>query len=401
MADLEAREEEMKPLSYGARQRDLDRSAIAGLSGTSNRFWRYPDHGGNLYWASRRYGIPPRDFLDFSSNINPLGPARRALRAGRRALKKAHAYPDPAAESLKEELAHWLRISPSMLVLGNGSTELIHDLVRLRSPRRVTVVSPSFTEYERAARMAGSGVSHFTLSPDEDFALDVEALVKVAADSEMVFFCNPTNPTGCLYPRERLLPLLEACRVKGSLLVVDESFMGFCSPEEIEDSSMLNMAGEGLVVISTFTKLFALAGLRGPGWLIAAPDLVMELERHAIPWRVNQMAVEMARASLRAPGYLRKTRESVRSWRGELSAGLAGLEVFRVYPSNANFLLLRSRNMRCDTGALVDGLGKRGILIRPCFDFPGLGEGFFRVAVRRPRENRRLLRAIREVLRGS
>lgn len=359
----------------------------------------FPEHGGDLAWASKRYGMRPEKFLDFSSSVNPLGPAPSALKAARWALKCVSSYPEPGADSLKRSLASWLGTGSSRLTLGNGSTELIYHLVRCRSPRRVTVVSPSFSEYERAARAAGAEVERFLLSPSDGFALDTDALARAAARSEMIFFCNPASPTGALYRREELLPVLEVCRKKGGLLVVDESFMGFCPAEEGGESTLMPLAGEeGLAVISTCTKLFALAGLRGPGWLAGTRELVAEMEETGVPWRVNRVAAAAAHASLADDGYLRRTRTSVRAWREELATGLGKIGIFQVYPSRVNYLLLRLREERPDAAALVDELGRRGILVRCCFNFHGLGERFIRVAVRRPRENKKLLRALREVM---
>lgn len=358
---------------------------------------RFPSHGGDLGWASERYGLPRGRFLDFSSSINPLGPPSAALRAARAALRRASSYPDPRSGRLRRELAAWLGIDPHLITLGNGSTELIHHLVRCRSPRRVIVVSPAFSEYRRAAEAAGSRVKEFPLSPDEGFTLDVEALVGAAYRSEMTFFCNPNNPSGGLYSRAELLPLLEACRAAGGLLVVDESFMGFCPEKEREGATMIHLAGEeGLVVISTFTKLFALAGLRGPGWLAGTRELIDELEEKGFPWRVNVAAEAAALACLRNEVYLRRTRARVGAWREELARGLQKAGPFRVYPSHANYLLLRLPLGGPEALALVDGMGRKGVLVRSCHDFFGLGEGFVRVAVRKRRENGRLLRILRE-----
>ncbi len=376
-----------------------DFRTAAALVGGEEDASAFPEHGGDLQWASIRYGLSPERFLDFSSSVNPLGPTPSALKAARRALKQVSLYPEPYADTLKQSLASWLGIGAANLTLGNGSTELIYHLVRCRSPRRVTVVSPSFSEYERAARAVGAEVEHFLLSPDDGFALDADALARSAKRSEMVFFCNPASPTGVLYRREQLLPLLEVCREKGSLLVVDESYIGFCPEEEGRESTSMPLAGvEGLAVISTFTKLFALAGLRAPGWLVGHRELVAKMEETGVPWRVNRVAAVAARVSLADVGYLRKTRALVRAWREGLSAGLEGTGIFHIYPSHANFLLMRVREGGPDAGVLVDGLGRKGILVRPCHNFHGLGKGFIRVAARRPRENRRLIRAINEVL---
>jgi len=358
----------------------------------------FPQHGGDLAWAAARYGRDPSDFLDFSANVNPLGPSPLALEAARAALSDISRYPEPDAASLRCELASFLGVDPRLLVLGNGSTELIHHLVRCVEPRLVTIVSPAFAEYARAARNAGVEASDLQLDADDGFSLHPERLAEAAASSYVTFFCNPASPSGRLYGRRELLPALEACREAGRLLVVDESFMGFCPPPLAGGASLMPEAGgDGLVVVSTLTKLFALAGLRGPGWLAGPYGLISRLEERAIPWRVNGVALAAARSSLADTAYIEETWEKVVEWREALARGLEATGMFQVFPSHANFLLLRLVGTDLEAAGLADELGRRGLLVRLCSNFRGLEDGFIRVAVRAPADNARLLAALEEI----
>jgi len=362
----------------------------------------FPSHGGNLAWAAERYGLAEGDFLDFSSNVNPLGPSPRAMEAARASLEKLPNYPEPHADGLKRELASYLGVEPGLLVLGNGSTELIYHLVSCLAPRRVSVVSPAFGECERAALRAGAEVAHLQLRPESAFELEARELARAAAGSGLTFVCNPASPTGRLYDREELLPALEACRERGGVLAVDQSFMGFCPPALEERASLMPEAGtQGLVIISTLTKLFALAGLRGPGWLAAPPDMASRLEERAAPWRVNVVAAAAARVSLKDEEYVRRTRTMVAEWREEMARRLSESAGCRVFPSAANFLLLRLPDGAPPAAALADELGRRGILVRVCGDFRGLEEGYIRVSVRTPRDNQRLIEALGEVVKSK
>ncbi len=359
---------------------------------------RFPRHGGDLNWAAGRYGIRREDFLDFSANVNPLGPPPASLHAAQEALGEMARYPEPGAWSLRDQLASRLGVEPGQLVLGNGASELIHLVAEHARPRAVAVVSPAFAEYEAAALRAGAEVEHLQLYPGDGFRLEAQALARCAARAQLVYACNPASPTGRLYGREELLPALEACRAGGGLLVVDESFMGFCAREEARRSTLMGeVGGEGLAVISTFTKLYALAGLRGPGWLAGARGLASALEERAAPWRVNCVALAAARASLGEDAYVEETRARVAEWREALARGMEETGIFQVFPSSANFLLLRMSDPGRDAAEVVDGLGRRGILVRSCAGFRGLEEGFVRVAVRTPAENKRLLRALHEL----
>lgn len=358
----------------------------------------YPDHGGNLEWAAERYGLQPGDFLDFSNNVNPLGPPLMALEAAREALLDVSRYPEPDAHSLKSELSEYLGISGELIMFGNGSTELIYHICRCIKPGRVSIVAPVFGEYEKAARAAGSEVFNMHLSPEDGFSLDPDDLVEAAAGSDMVFVCNPASPTGRLYDFKEIYPALRTCRERGRVMVVDESFMGFCPPSEKERATLLSeVQGGGLVIISTLTKLFALAGLRGPGYLVAGAEQVREWEQAAVPWRVNLAAAAAGRAALADGEYIRRTIELVTAWREDLAAQLYRMALFDVYPSQANFLLLRLRDDRFDSASLADALGWRGILVRNCSNFRGLDSTFLRVAVRKPTDNAKLIGAFAEI----
>jgi threonine-phosphate decarboxylase len=263
----------------------------------------------------------------------------------------------------------------------------------------VAITVPAFGEYERAARNARAEVLYHQMRHEDGFSLDGPRLAATAAKCHLTFFCNPASPTGHLYGRRELLGVLEACRGSGGTLVLDESFMGFCSREEAARATLLPEVGEGgLVVISTLTKIYALAGLRGPGWLAGPRGLVSALEEAASPWRVNVAAQAAAMAALEDGAYLEMTRAAVRAWREELADGLRATGMFEVFPSHADFLLLRVSRGGLEAGELADALGIRGVLVRDCRDFRGLEKGFLRVAVRRPEENRRLLEALAEAV---
>ena len=358
----------------------------------------FPLHGGNLGWASRRYGLKAEDFLDFSANVNPLGPSPLAIEAVRRSLKDISVYPEPDAGSLRDELASYLGVDPSMLILGNGSTELIHHLCRCLAPSRVVIIAPAFMEYERAAAAASAKIVHHKLEAADAFSLHPPELENTAPCG-LIFTCNPASPTGRLYGRDELMGLYGSCRAAGATLVVDESFMAFCPTEKAGLSTLMSEAGsKNLAIVSTLTKVFALAGLRGPGWLVGPPDLVAELEGRAVPWRVNVMALAAARASLGDGDHLRHTREAVRAWREQLSRGLGDIGIFHIFPSEANFLLVRVIDPALDPLMMLDDLGRRGILLRSCANFCGLDESFMRIAVRTPGENERLVAALEDIV---
>lgn len=183
--------------------------------------------------------------------------------------------------------------------------------------------------------------------------------------------------------------MAQAAGEAGTLLLLDFSFLGLC--DHVGGVAMgTSLDGKSLIRLSTSTKLFALAGLRGPGWLVGPGELMREFEGHLPPWRLGEPSIAALRAALSDHRYLKRTRRLLPLWRAKLAEGLGRLPV-QVFPSSVNFLLMRLRDGEM-AERLVHHLGRRGILVRWCLDFPGLGPEFIRVAVAMPPEMRRLLR---------
>ncbi len=354
-------------------------------------------HGGRREEAARRLGIPKEELLDFSASINPLGPPPAALEAITKSLAEVAYYPEESGAGLAENVADFLGVAPAEVALGNGSIEIIYWLAALLGPRRVLIVEPTFSEYRTACQAAGAECESLMLAPADDFVLDVESVDPRGRD--LVFVCNPNNPSGNLTDSEQILYLWQKCRAAGAALVVDEAFIDFAGA----GSSVLS-AGvrEGLYVIRSFTKSFALAGLR-IGCLAAEESLAAALRARMPAWNINCLARAAARAALADGDYLVRTRKLTPLLRERLFTDLNGVEGVRPFPSAANFILFhagpfgagRGGIERGSSGDLAGRLELQGILVRDCRSFRGLGDGYIRVAVRDERDNSQLLSALR------
>jgi threonine-phosphate decarboxylase len=336
--------------------------------------------------------FPPCEIVDFSASINPLGPPpgvqsrlSNLLRGGPEALATLAHYPDPSCTTLAGRLAESHGVGPDQVVVGNGSSELIHALPRAFGCRRAAVVEPTFTEYLRASLLAGVDVEHWR-SEGEDFQLqpfDPEG-------ADLVWLCNPNNPTGQLWPRGRLEPWLAAH--PRTLFVVDESFLPFL-PDEAEDSSIPALARlPNLVVIRSLTKVYALPGLR-LGYAVAAPERAARLRSHLPPWSVNAFAQAAGEAALQEIVFLSETRAWLSRQRPLFTAWLAGCSrCVQPIPGHANFVLLRLHG--ATSAGTTQRLLERGIAVRNVANFFGLDGQYLRVAVRLPADNLRLVREL-------
>lgn len=351
------------------------------------------DHGGNIFSIARAMGVSPEDIIDFSASINPLGLADGVREAVSAAFDRVLHYPDSDCADLREALARYHGVDAARIMVANGSTELIYLVPRLTGGGRGLVVAPAFSEYAKALSSAGMEVDYLVLDAENGFRFSLEEFErKLDAGIDIVFICNPGNPSGALVPLPVIEAILDLCRVAGALPVLDEAFMDFC--EEGSGKYLVTEGGRG-IVLRSMTKFFAVPGLR-IGYAMASPDTVCRLESFRGPWSVNTPAQVAGVVSLGDSGYIRRTLQYIETERAFLTAGLAGVGNLLPLPSAANYLLVKTAG--ADGAAeLREKLVQRLILIRDCSNFKGLDGRFFRVAVRKREENARLVDALREL----
>jgi len=345
------------------------------------------EHGGNIFSVARSRGIPPEGIVDFSASINPLGMAPGVRGALADCVDRLLHYPDKGAWELKESLAAYHGVEVSRLAVANGSTELIHLLPRVVGGRRGLIVAPAFAEYALALERSGWQIDYLTLKSGDGFALSLPALrEKLAERYDMLFICNPGNPTGALIPKHDIAQVIDLCRESGTFLVLDEAFMDFCEEDSAKD--LIGGLPRG-VILRSMTKFFAIPGLR-LGYAIAAAGVIDAIASAQDPWSVNTAAQVAGIASLADPAYREATRRFVAGERDFLCAGINRIPKLRLFPSRANYLLAEIRG-EMGAAELRSRLLEKGILIRDCGNFQGLNGRFFRVAVRLREENERLL----------
>jgi threonine-phosphate decarboxylase len=352
-----------------------------------------PTHGGNVHKVARERGIPVDHIVDFSASINPMGPPIAGLRAIRSALKQIVHYPDPDCWKLRQELAHQRGVDPDMILIGNGSTELIHLLPRALAIKSALIIGPTFEEYARALMAAGSSVQYVHARREERFRPPGEEVLQQLSLKrsrfDAVFLCNPNNPTGQVMTRQIVRELVEVVDRQEGWFIVDEAFIDFCLRQSVV--SMLR-AHPRMIVLRSLTKFYAMPGLR-IGYLIGACKVVDRLKDCQPPWSVNSLAQEVFHTVLRDHTYATQSRIFMRHERSRFVHGLRSLFGVRVYPSAANFFLIELPAWTC-AGEVTDRLASEGLLVRNCSTFPGLNAQMIRIAIRTAKENRRLIAAL-------
>ena len=357
-------------------------------------------HGGNVYKAAQDQHVSVERFIDFSASINPLGPPAAVFRTIRSSVKQIVHYPDPDCRKLRLTLAQQCGMDPDMILVGNGSTELIHLLPRTLGIKSALIIGPTFQEYARALIEAGSIVQYVHATREQRFRPPIQDVLRqlsaTRAKFDAVFLCNPNNPTGQVMNREALCELVAAIERRQGWLIVDEAFIDYCQEQSIV--SLLKQHPR-ILVLRSLTKFYAMPGLR-IGYLLGENKVVGLLKDRQPPWSVNSVAQEVSCAALRDAVYAKKSRAFMEHERLRFMRGLRSLSGLQVYPSAANFILI-GLPAWTSAGEITDRLASERLLVRDCSALPGLTARMIRVAVRTATENRRLLAALGACLRKT
>jgi len=348
-------------------------------------------HGGNLRALSQSAGLAREQLLDFSANINPLGPPEwlRPLIESR--ISDLVHYPDPDATELVAAIAALHRIPTDQILVGNGATELLHLLPRALGCTSLLVPVPSYADYQEPARLSGLQIECMQLSADNGFALDLPTLAPLLRPNQLVLLGQPNNPTGRTFAAASLR--LIANQHPATLFAVDESFIGFTDGSQ----SLQPERPDNLLVLTSLTKLYAIPGLR-LGYLTGSSRHISQLRNYLPNWTVNSIAQAVGVRAVQDQEYLQRSRNFVTKQRKALAGELATLPGLTVYPGEANFLLLRLDHPTLDAQQLSDQALQQGIALRVCSNFSGLNQRYFRVAVRTEVEQQRLVQLLRSLL---
>ena len=398
-------------------------------------------HGGDWAGFEIEYGRQP---LDFSMNVNPLGISKAVQEAIAKAAESAERYPDPLCRELTQRLAEAESVPAERIFCGNGAADIIFrlakalkaagDMLSRQEPPEghepgaakpvLLVTAPTFSEYETAFAENGWQICRYQLEEKKGFRIGEDILDAIGEDTDAVFLCEPNNPTGVTTDRQLLQKILERCRQTDTVLVIDECFNGFLEdPAEhsmvaelqndmAEVASGLGMdAAGGLIILKAFTKLYGMAGVRLGYCLCPDAEMAEKIRSAGAPWNVSSLAQAAGIAALTDEEHVEQGLAIVKQERPWMKAQLAELldgadksgrkAGARIY-GEANYLLFHVSEEDLHAGenaavSLDQQLRSRGILIRNCSNYPGLGEGWYRVAVRKHEENLQLIEAMAEI----
>lgn len=336
-------------------------------------------HGGNIY---KNTGM-----LDFSANISPFEYdfIKEAVISSAGMWRN---YPDPDCTELVRRIGEYEKLSISNIVCGNGAADLIYRMVHALKPKKAVVLSPTFTEYEKALKEADCGIYRYHLSEENNFLPCDDLLDMIDESTDIIFVCSPNNPTGKVFPKNTLVKLINKCDETNTVIVCDECFMSFVLPEK--RVKIQKHFTKNCICLKAFTKIFSVPGLRLGYALFGNEETALKMKNSGQCWSVSVPAQAAGIAALEhideiaeVPRYIADMRENIYSELNKLS-----IKYFR---SDSNFILFRAE------AGLDERMKERGILIRNCND---MISGYYRIAVRTEEENKRLITALKECVNG-
>lgn len=352
---------------------------------------KWPSHGGQIKYFKERFQITEKDneILDFSANLNPLGPPVQTESYFRDLLSSLKSYPDPDYRQLTETLAASEGIDHGQVLVTNGGAEAIFLVAQLFKGQKALIVQPAFLEYERACLLNDIQVENVFLQ-GEEFSFPLDEVLKRMKAVQVVFVCRPNNPTGTVICKNDLLQLFEKGEQYGTTIVIDEAFVHFLPNHE----KLTKMAERfsNVILLRSLTKIFTLPGIR-IGYCLARENVIAQLRNLQIPWSVNALAAAVVPHLLENDSFINETREWLNHELDWMKHELSKLN-FHYSSSQVNFYLMKDPHHHTDE--LFSYLAKNRIIARHTHNFTGLNGGYLRFALRNSEDNRYLIRTLKQ-----
>ncbi|MHB9130684.1 MAG: histidinol-phosphate transaminase [Armatimonadota bacterium] len=341
--------------------------------------------------VARELGLDPNSIIKLASNENPLGPSPLAVEAMRDHLLDIRIYPDSDSFTLRHALAAHLGVEAEQVIIGRGSDEVIHflALAYLQEGDEVVVGDPTFSMYEISAVTMGATLVKVPL---KNYAHDLPGMAAAITErTKLVYLANPHNPTGAMNTKAEVDALL-ASVPEHVLVVLDEAYREYVTREDYPDSFTYMREGKNVLMLGTFSKIYALAGLRVGYGVCMRPEVIRALCQVRGPFNVANLAQYAAIASLQDPTQVPRSRQVNEEGKAFLYQELERMGLPYV-PTQSNFLLLDTKQ---PSREVFGRLMREGVIVRTgdVFGYPTM----IRVTIGTAEENARFIAALEKVL---
>ena len=349
-------------------------------------------HGANVEIMAQMFNKNTDDIIDFSSNINPkvVPNLEKYILEG---LEKSKTYPDINYTKLRQNIGAYINIKPEYIIPGNGATEIIYLLMK-NIKKRLAILNPTFSEYERGARLNNLEIINFVLNENDEFSVNLMEIEENIESFDSLFICNPHNPNGKIKNIEELLQLL----VKhNKLLIVDETFMEFVYEEENYSLVKYINKYDNIFIIKAVTKFFGMPGLRLGYGVTSNKELIEGIYKYKEPWTINSFADTLSNYIFNDKEYISSSKEYYLKERNYMISSLRKIKNMKVYNTDTNFILIKLENIKAEN-LKTELFKEHNILIRDASNFIGLDDKYIRIAIKSHEENEMILKALNKVL---
>ena len=346
-------------------------------------------HGGDIY--------RPPDMIDFSSNCNPFGPPQSVQDAICRAAGQIGHYPDVQCSLLRDALSAKLHVPGAWIFFGNGAAEVIFAAVTALKPKKALLPAPTFAEYAQALETVGCELQYVQTAEADGFALPMDFAEQITEDIDMVFLCNPNNPTSSAIMQEDLRKLIAFCADKDIFVMIDETYVEFAPDVEEITAIPLTREFTNLMVLRGVSKFYAAPGMRLGYGITGNMEFLSKMREKQTPWSLNSLGAFAGELMLRDHDYIQETRDLILDERDRMEQELQNIPTFKVYPAYANFILLKIRRDGLTSADVFEACLKQGLMIRDCSSFQCLDGEFVRFCIMMHDDNTKLLNVLKQL----
>ena len=355
----------------------------------------FDSHGGNIEKEARKLGLAKDKIIDASASIVPFNLPKKLTNYLVNSINNGSIrfYPDRSYFEVKNSISQWHNIDPSMILPGNGASELFTWAARDASLNGISSLpSPGFGDYERALKCWNASYIHNPLplswidSKPQSFP--------IKPNTNVLWITNPHNPTGQLWSRSSIEDLLANYK----LVICDEAFISLVPGGEKQSIIDLTKTHKNLIVIRSLTKFLGIAGVR-IGYAITNSDRLLKWEEIRDPWPVNTIAISATNLIMRDSKMHEKRLNKIHKWVKDegkwLYDNLSNFSKLKPLPSTTNFQLIKSESSILN---LLEKLKNRGILLRDCRSFINLGENWIRISLLKRKQNIKIIETLKDYI---
>ncbi|WP_417897986.1 threonine-phosphate decarboxylase CobD [Bacillus haimaensis] len=353
---------------------------------------KWPEHGGQPATMKQLFQLDKeKTILDFSANLNPLGPPEWLKKELNGQYESLTRYPDPSYSRSIASLAYHERVGEGEVLLTNGGAEAIFLAAKYFEGKKALILQPTFVEYARACKHYHIETEDIGLLPQDGFALPFDLVMEKLHEKDVLFLCRPNNPTGTVVPEKQIRALLDEGLKTNTYVVVDEAFVDFVPDLSL---SALVASYPNLLLLRSLTKMYTIPGIR-LGYMMGNNRLINILKAEQIPWSINAYADAIVPKLLEDKRFVDRTKLWLQEQSQKVRSSIASMG-FYVSPSRANFYLLQDSQHPQQTDELFRYLFHHGVLARHTHNFKGLDGNFLRLAIRSEEENGYLVSALQK-----